>query len=257
MKKILILDMSDRVAGDIEDKLCAKGLTAQRMCSLIQFGQSVAITATSPNMTILVNSMQPDIILNFHSQNTETVERTLQLAERCGVRIVNCNTARALCADRARLLPTLRSEGMTVPGFFYGHPSQLLASMKGECICKDPVGHLVIRTNCGAISSREELVYCETLVPCNGVVRSVYRVGKLTFTMEKSDTLGKGRVLPSERVESKGAEIAVVDSICKHADLDYCNVDFINGTVIDVNCFPNIFRHRDAVDAIVEHVASM
>lgn len=258
MRKILILDMSDNVAKNIQDGLDLRGFETRRMCSLIQFGRSIAMTSTSSGMVVFAGGMKPDLIINFHSQNTKSVRRVLGLAELCGIRVMNSTATHELCDNRMRLLYALRGAGMVVPDFFYGHPLLIPDVLGDEVVCKDPAGHLVIRARRDSISGREELVYCEALARNQeGNIRSVYRIGQCIFTMEKADVLGKNRQAEPKQVANDSKETTMVSNLCTLIGLDYCNVDFIDGIIIDVNCFPNIFRYPTAVTAIVEHVGSM
>lgn len=109
-----------------------------------------------------------------------------------------------------------------------------------------------------AIKSRNEFVYCERRIPnLRGIVRSVYCVGELIFTMTKKDAFSPAKEVQNEQVTNDSVETAVVSRIRSFLKLDYCNLDFVEETVVDVNSFPNIFRYPDAVKAIAEHIVSL
>lgn len=126
-----------------------------------------------------------------------------------------------------------------------------------EVILKDLRGHLVLKVKAETITSREELIYCERIVPNpSGTIRTVYSICGMVFTREKYDALGNGERKKRGGVANDAKEVSITKQIQTITGLDFFNADFLDGVVIDVNAFSNFFPYPDAVGALVDAIAS-
>lgn len=255
MRRVLLIDISDHVAGKIAEGLEKRGCAVCRPQSLIEFTSIVGL-ASHRGWT---GDCAPDIILNVHSQDTPQITDTCKMAEMLGIRVMNPWSAVMLCADRRHLLYTLQHGDIKVPDFFYGHPARIPEEFGPEIILKDLHGHLVMRVRTSQITSRDELAYCERIVPhpVSGVIRTVYNICGYFFTVEKTDVLQVGRNRPRAIVMNDPQEVKLARKIGTITGLDFFNFDLIGDTVIDVNAFPNFFPYPDAVDAMVQYVTAI
>lgn len=246
---ILIIDISDQVAGKIGRKLEGLGHNVWRTCSLIDLTRQIGVG--SGNKWI---AFEPNLILNFHSQDTQMVTDLLHIAHNGGVVVRNPPGALETLSNRVLLQQRMRFLGLKMPQFYYGHPSLIPGELGQRVILKSLKGHLVMKVDRKEISSREELVYCEEVISnAPALIRSVYFIGGETFTILKGDAL-RGERRRKERVENDGYEVHIVEKIATDLGLHYFNVDFIRGIIIDVNAFPNFFPYPFAVKALVESV---
>ena len=258
MRRILLIDISDHVAGKITEGLEERGCTVYRPQSLIEFTGMVGLTLCMGYRGWTPDGV-PDMIVNVHSQNTPQIVETCEAAEMFGIRVMNSPQAVALCTDRRHLLHTLHKNRVSVPDFFWGHPSRIPKEFRPEVVLKDLRGHLVMRVRTSQIMSRDELVYCERVVanPPSGNIRIVYNICGYIFTVEKTDVLQVGRSRTRAIVVNDPVEVVLAEKIQRITGLDFFNFDLIGDTVIDVNAFPNFFPYPDAVAALVDYVSTM
>jgi len=258
VRRILLIDISDHVAGRIVEGVEERGCIVYRPQSLIEFTGMIGLTSCDGYRGWTPDAV-PDIMVNFHSQSTPQIAETCEAAEMLGIRVMNTPHAVALVSDRRRLLHTLRKNRVNVPDFFWGHPSRIPEEFGPEVVLKDLHGHLVMRVRTSQIASRDELIYCERTVlnPLPGVIQTVYCICGYFFTVEKTDAFYAGKHRRRAIVRTVPSEIELMRKIRDITGLDFFNFDLIGDTVIDVNAFPNFFPYPDAVAALVDYVATI
>ena len=252
VKNILIIDISDRVAGEIARMLKEKRCSVQRLVSQVELSRLIAFSSD----TGWIGKNPPHIIL-IYSQLTPQILQTAQFAEMCGIRVVNSYASTVLCADRVLLLQKLKSARTKIPDFYWGHPTHIPTDLGEEIVVKSREGHAVLQAKRHSIQAREELVYCERLVPNHsGVVRTVYLIGEAIFTVAKEDSFFRN-VHGKRTVNNYMSEVSIPKRMREVTKLDFFNVDLIDGVTIDVNSLPNIFPYTKAIESLVEHIDSL
>lgn len=255
MRRVLLIDISDCVASRLGQMLLDRGCLVYHPKTLIEFSRMVSIVSNKG----WVGDWVPEIIVNVHSQNTPQVIDTCRVAEMFGIRVMNQHQATTICGDRIRIQCALKQAGIRTPDFFYGYPTHIPKEFSNEVVLKETgeYKHRVSLAKIPGISVRDELIYCERVIPNpTSTIRTVYYICEHIFTVVKTDQL-ETLAWSKELVNSDTGEIEIIKKIRAITSLDMFNVDFLDGVVIDVNTFPNFFPYPAAVKAVVDEIVEM
>lgn len=200
-----------------------------------------------------------DIVITLYFTKNILFRRKLkELAQSHCLMLDTVNQMR-LTENRRGILRLLSNSNIRTPRFFYGFPENIPASLGNELIIKHPFGGAInMKGKDEIVKSAQKNVYVEERISNDKkIVRCVtYIFGKI-FTRIKKDGLGVNFSLKfgtEPRVQTTKDDIILARLVQEITGMKLFNLDVIQDTVIEVNCCPNFFLYRSAVNHFIAQV---
>lgn len=248
MKNILILDPIRKGNKDsvlLADYLANAGFTINRPEDIRQFIKSLDF---GQNL--------PDAVLYLHALDDAFFQELISALDFYGIPIFNPPVSVRNTSDRLWLKLQLKKNLLPTPDFFYGHPMQFKKQWDGKVLkLRDGEDNLVMLVD-KRIHTQDRIVFLEELIHLpKGYVDSIFVVGDDVFQTAKNDALG---LYPQQNVDGEKELDPALAEMARRigaiTGLAFYSVDFVDGRIIDVNAFPNIFWERSfpAVSAFLK-----
>lgn len=188
----------------------------------------------------------PAAILYLHPLAEPFFRDLISTFEIYGIPIFNSIASVNKTSDRLWLKSALKKSGLPTPDFFYGHPRFFKDNWERKVLkLRNGEDNLVMLVD-HKIHSQDNLVFIEEWIHASkGYVDTVIVVGDDIFQVAKNDSFGLYPILDLKgEMKSEPGLFSLARETGRLTGLVFYSVDFIDGKIIDVNAFPNIFEER-------------
>lgn len=235
---ILVLDFlkkGNRDSSFLVSFLKERGFSVDKPSDIREFIKSTDFSKNLPRAVLYLHPLEEEFFKDF-----------ITALDLYGVPFFNSLYGIDLVSDRLRLKLALKKNNLPTPDFFYGHPSKFDKPWKGKILkLRNGEDNLVLFVD-HDIHTQDRVVFLEELVELpKGYVDTVFVVGDDMFQTAKNDSLGlypKRDLFGEKELDPELALLA--KKVGTTTNLTFFSVDFVEGKIIDVNPFSNIFWDR-------------
>lgn len=249
--KIISIDIDNFLDTSIFDKIATSN------------GISITKPQNKKELIAEINqaNKQETIILVFY-YNFNQLKWIIPLlikARNSGITVINSPATIKKLINYPERSYILKSLGYKIPNFFYGNSSAIPQKIGEKIVWKSLTQNLAISCERNNIHCMNEDIYVESCIPNpDKHILTIYNIAGCVYARWKEDPLQtkcKTRNLINN-LEPFKHQIEITKKITQDFNLIFCNVEFINDYIIDVNAIANIFYpdHLDPIESLISYI---